>query len=118
MAAVDETEHVNEVLLVGRLAAEAVEREMPSGDLLTQFRLVVDRPAEARRSASVDTLDCGSWRADVRRSLASWTAGDVVEVHGAVRRRFWQTAGGAVSRYEIEVQRARRIARVRRPRTS
>ena len=34
-------EHVNEVRLVGRLAVEPSRRELPSGDVLVSFRLVV-----------------------------------------------------------------------------
>ncbi len=41
----------NEVLLVGRVAAVAEERELPSGDLLSTFRLVVDRPPGVRGTA-------------------------------------------------------------------
>jgi len=36
----------------------------------------------------------------VRRSALRWVQGDVVEVTGALRRRFWRTpAGTAASRY-------------------
>jgi single-strand DNA-binding protein len=101
---------VNEVHLVGRLAAVAVDRELPSGDTLTTFRLVVDRP-EGTPGPSVDTLDCAVWRGDVRRRLASWAPGDVLRVEGELRRRFWRAGAAAVSRYEVEVTRARRLSR-------
>jgi single-strand DNA-binding protein len=108
--------HANEVLLVGRLAAEPVRRDLPSGDPLVTFRLVVGRPPGPRRGSSaagrvptVDTLDCAAWRKDVQRSLARMSAGDVLEVHGALRRRFWRTGGGAASRSEVEVARVRRV---------
>lgn len=106
--------HVNEVHLVGRLAAEPVRRELPSGDQLVSFRLVVERPPGARsgrgssRSPTVDTLDCAAWRKDVQRVLGRAGAGDVLEVHGVLRRRFWRTGGGAASRSEVEVVRVRR----------
>ena len=68
---------VNEVHLVGRLAAPPESRELPSGDLLVSFRLVVGRgPARARPAGSlgadptVDTLDCAVWRADLQRRAA------------------------------------------------
>jgi single-strand DNA-binding protein len=107
--------HRNEVVLVGRLAAAAEERTLPSGDVMLSWRLVVDRPPLAktaeRRAPTVDTLDCVAWRGDVRRSVGSWAVGDTVEVSGAMRRRFWRSPGGPVSRTEVEVQRARRVAR-------
>lgn len=105
--------HLNEVHLVGRLAVGPSRRELPSGDVLVSFRLVVSRgPARkgARvRAPSVDTLDCAAWRRDVQRSLARLQPGDVVEVHGSLRRRFWRAGPAAVSRSEVEVVRLRRL---------
>jgi single-strand DNA-binding protein len=113
-----EIEARNEVFVVGRLAAEAQKRELPSGDELTTWRLVVDRPASRRRTperareTTVDTLDCVAWSAGLQRSAAGWSPGDVVSIEGAVRRRFWRAgAGGVASRYEIEVLKAKRVAR-------
>jgi single-strand DNA-binding protein len=106
----------NEVLLVGRLAAEPEERALPSGDVLSTFRLVVDRPPAARstgaRAATVDTLDCVARGAALRRAAQAWRPGDVLEVHGALHRRFFRTTGGATgSRYEVEVVRGKRLVR-------
>lgn len=108
-------ESVNEIHVVGRLAAEAVVRELPSGDVLVSFRVVVDRLAASRAGAAargrqVDTLDCSALRAPVRRAALRWGTGDVVELHGALRRRFWRSPGGPASRYEVEVMRARRVS--------
>ena len=110
----------NEVLLVGRLAAVPEERELPSGDLLTTFRLVVDRPPPTRsaaprpgagRQVPVDTLDCSAWTAGTRRTARTLQAGDVVEVTGALRRRFWRAGAVSASRTEVEVAALRRVAR-------
>ncbi len=106
----------NEVQLVGRLAAPAQERELPSGDVVVSFRLVVDRPPGARRAAgaravTVDTLDCAAWRAADRRRVLALGAGDVLAVQGALRRRFWRSGAGATSRYEVEVAAVRRVRR-------
>lgn len=107
-----EVGHVNEVHLVGRLAAAPVRRELPSGDVLTSFRLVVarDRPRRGgtTRTPTIDALDCAAWRKDVQRMLDRLDPGDVVEVHGSLRRRFWRGAAGPVSRSEVEVLRLRR----------
>lgn len=102
------TEHTNAVHLVGRLAAAAEVREMPSGDQAVVWRLVVDRPTPDARG-KVDTLACVAWQAGPRRSALSWHAGDTVEIDGALRRRFWRTPGGPASRYEVEVLKARRL---------
>src|SRR5687767_9507670 len=105
-------EGLNEVRLVGRLSQEPELRTLPSGDPLWTFRVVVPRsdPPSAAR-ATVDALDCAVWSGRSRRTVASWRAGDVVEVSGAIRRRFFRAGGGAVSRVEIEVGSARLIRR-------
>jgi single-strand DNA-binding protein len=107
----------NEVVLVGRLASPAEERELPSGDLLTCWRLVVVRPPSRRklpegsRPPTIDTIDCVAWTAGVRRTASSWEAGDVLSIEGALRRRFWRGSAGAASRYEVEVIKAKRVAK-------
>ena len=101
---------VNEVRLVGRLAAEPVEVTLPSGDKLVTFRVTVDREGATTRQR-VDALECSAWSARVRRSVGGWRPGDVVEVEGAVRRRFFRTANGTGSRVEIEAAGGRLIRR-------
>jgi single-strand DNA-binding protein len=107
----------NSVVLVGKVAGDATDRELPSGDVLITWRLVVRRPPPARRvpegirPTSVDTIDCASWRGDVRRTVKGWADGDLVRVEGSLRRRFWRTATGTASRCEVEVTRARRLSR-------
>ena len=101
---------VNEVRLVGRVSQAPEERVLPSGDVLWTFRVVVPRPEKAGRS-SVDALECAAWSPRARRSVASWQSDDVVEVSGAMRRRFFRTPGGAASRVEVEVSRGRLIRR-------
>jgi single-strand DNA-binding protein len=113
----DVPESRNDVLLVGRLAAPAEARTLPSGDTLLVFRLVVDRPPgtprtrNGRRLQTVDTLDCVVTTAVLRRKLSVWKAGDVVEASGSLRRRFWRGAHGPASRCEVEVRAARRLSR-------
>ncbi len=112
--AADDVSAVNEVRLRGRLGAAPQQRQLPSGDLVVSFRVVVDRPARpqgAGSTARVDTLDCSAFRADVRRRCLRWEAGDVVEVDGSLRRRFFRAAAGAASRYDVEVLAASRVAR-------
>lgn len=107
----------NEVTLVGRLAAPAEERTLPSGDLLVTWRLIVDRPAGGRvvpqgvRVSKVDTLDCVAWTAAARRSALALSSGSVVSVTGALRRRFWRAGAGAVSRCEVEVATVKPVRR-------
>jgi single-strand DNA-binding protein len=105
-------EAINEVRVAGRISAGPEERVLPSGDVLWTFRIVVPRPPSRPGSRpGVDALECAVWGGRVRRSVASWRQGDVVEVTGAVRRRFFRVATGAASRFEIEVFSGRVIRR-------
>jgi single-strand DNA-binding protein len=107
----DTIEHRNEVLLVGRLSAMPETRVLPSGDEITTWRLVVAREEATDGRPGQDTLDCTAWTARARKAAAAWDVGDVVEVEGALRRRFWKTPASLASRCEIEVSRVRRLAK-------
>ena len=80
---------VNEVRLVGRLSRDPEQRVLPSGDEMWTFRVVVPRPEGGRSRQTVDALDCAVWGGRVRASVAGWAADDVVEVAGALRKRFY-----------------------------
>lgn len=110
----------NEVVLVGRVSGEPRERELPSGDALVSWRLVVPRPAPRRpppdgvRPPTIDTLDCVVWTAALRRTARALSDGDVVAVEGALRRRFWRAGAAPASRCEVEVSAVKRLG-PRRP---
>ena len=105
----------NEVVLVGRVSGEPQERELPSGDALVSWRLVVPRPAPRRpppdgvRPPTIDTLDCVVWTAALRRTARGLADGDVVAVEGALRRRFWRAGAAAASRCEVEASAVKRL---------
>jgi single-strand DNA-binding protein len=107
----DTVEHRNEVLLVGRLSAAPEVRVLPSGDEITIWRLIVARDEVTDGRSGQDTLDCTAWTARARKAAAAWAPGDVVEVEGALRRRFWKTPASLASRCEIEVSRVKRVAK-------
>lgn len=102
---------VNEVRLVGRLSQDPEQRVLPSGDAMWTFRLVVARPEGAKSRQSVDTLECTVWGGRVRKSVTAWTGGDIVEVTGALRRRFFSSGAGRASRVEVEVASGRMVRR-------
>ena len=136
---------VNSVRLVGRVSAEPEHRELPSGDLLVQLRVIVARPVRRGRSGpgsrgaastpaptavsgqastpvsrkgaaparqQVDTIDVTCWTAVARRAAARLQPGQVVEVHGALRRRFYRAGASTQSRYEVEASLLRRLGGV------
>lgn len=104
-------EGVNEVRLVGRMSVEPQARELPSGDVVVQLRVVVTRPPSVRKSAraTVDTIDVACWSAAARRSALRQHPGDLVEVLGSLRRRFFRSGVATQSRYEVEASSVRRF---------
>jgi single-strand DNA-binding protein len=102
----------NAVVMVGRVSRDPEPRELPSGDVLWTFRLVVGRTGDRHGSRqAVDVIDCAVWASRMQRSVAGWGSGDVVEIEGAVRRRFFRGSGGAMSRVEVEVGKGKVIRR-------
>jgi single-strand DNA-binding protein len=124
--AADAAPHHNEVRLVGRLSAPARVLDLPSGDRLVTFRVIVDRIGRQQgrqqrnsKDASgasggsgrrqVDTIDCATWTRREQRRVEKWQPGDLVEVQGELRRRFRRGESGPVSRVEVEVTLASKI---------
>jgi single-strand DNA-binding protein len=101
----------NDVVLRGRLSAPAELRTLPSGDTLVSFRLVVRRPEPRSRGQSVDVLSCISYDRSLQRRAVAWQPGDVVEIEGALQRRFWRTGSGTASVCEVNCRRGRKVTR-------
>ena len=103
----------NDVVLCGRLAAPAEQRKLPSGDVVLTARIIVNRDASSQSKSRqrVDTIDCVAWQGRIQRTMRSWQSGDVVQIAGALRRRFYRGGAGVVSRTEVEVKKARRLRR-------
>jgi single-strand DNA-binding protein len=113
---VDRVESLNQVRLQGRLSADPQLRELPSGDTVWNLRLIVERPAPAgqeRPRQRVDSLECAVWAGRLKSQVGRWSAGDVVEVSGALRARFFRAGGATASRVEVELTGGRIIRRAR-----
>jgi single-strand DNA-binding protein len=88
---------VNVVVLAGTVAAEPVQRQLPSGDEVTEFRLSV--PEEGKRLLPMPVT---AWHKAVgKRALKDIAKGDDVLVHGTLARRFYRSGAGARSLTEV-----------------
>jgi single-strand DNA-binding protein len=96
---------LNDLLLRGRVSAQAIEKELPSGDKVVEFRLIVSR----LERGGVDTLDIAAWSSKMRRSALSLKEGEWIEISGSIHRRFWSGPTGVASRWQVE---AAEIARI------
>ena len=109
---------VNEVYLVGRVTSLAIEKELPSGDKVVEFRVVIGRAKSTSSTRSlksrtgkkeVDSLDIAAWSTKTRKAALSLKVDTWVEIHGAVRRRFWQAPSGLASRWQVEASTVARL---------
>lgn len=107
------TASVNEVRLVGRVSREPVDRVLPSGDRVVTFRVIVPRRrgTAANKQRGIDAVECSAWTAATRRVAARLAPDDLVQVEGAIRRRFFRRGPGVQSMVEVEVASARVIRR-------
>ncbi|WP_121182587.1 single-stranded DNA-binding protein [Nocardiopsis sp. Huas11] len=112
--AAPEPDHLNEIVLVGRVTAEPSVRDLPSGDRLVTWRICVARPPDTRfRGRRVDSITCVSFDEGVRDEVRGWRLGDVVRLSGALRRRTWRGYDAVRSVHEVEVGGAALIRAVR-----
>ncbi len=88
---------VNVVVLAGTVAADPVERVLPSGDAVTELRLSV--PETGKRLLP---LPVAAWHKTVgRRVVKDLAKGDDVLVYGQLARRFYRSGAGARSLTEV-----------------
>jgi single-strand DNA-binding protein len=96
---------LNDLLLRGRVSAPATIKELPSGDKVVEFRLIITRSDRE----GVDTLDIAAWSAKSRKSALSLKADEWIEISGSVHRRFWQAPTGLASRWQVEAAEISRL---------
>jgi single-strand DNA-binding protein len=96
---------LNDVMLRGRVSDTAVEKTLPSGDKVVEFRLIISR----LELSGVDTLDIGAWNAKARRIALSLKPDEWIEISGSIHRRFWKGPSGIASRWQVEAVEISRI---------
>ena len=95
----------NSVFLVGRVSGDTSERELPSGDHVAEFRLVVARDDRD----GYDTFDIAVWKSALRKRALSLDQDQWLEVKGVLRRRFWRSGESVSSRWHVEGRELKRI---------
>ncbi len=100
---------MNNVHLLGRVSSLAISKQLPSGDRVVEFRLVIDRKPKRAVKREVDTLDITAWLAFPQRRALALKINDWVEVEGSIHRRFWKSTSGLASRWQVEASQLRKI---------
>ena len=96
---------LNDLLLRGRVSTQATSKELPSGDKVVEFRLIITRSERE----GVDTLDIAAWSAKSRKIALTLQGDEWIEVSGSIHRRFWQSPTGVASRWQIEADEILRL---------
>ena len=102
---------VNVVVLAGTIAADPVQRRMPSGEECTEIRLSVPEPG--RRLLPLPVV---AWHAEVgKKHLRDLHQGDKVLVLGRLIRRFYRSGAGARSLTEVVASGLKRLEQTEEP---
>jgi single-strand DNA-binding protein len=95
-------EHVNEIVLVGRLSGEPEWRALPDDRQVAVWRLIVEHRDARSPQDGIDTIRCVSYDPAIQAGVRRWSHGDVIEVRGELRHRFWRGPAGPRGLYEVE----------------
>lgn len=95
-------EHVNEIILVGRLSGDPEWRALPDDREVAVWRLIVEHRDARSPQDAIDTIRCVGYDPAIHTGVRTWSHGDVIEVRGALRHRFWKSSGGPRGVYEVE----------------
>src|SRR5262249_55768204 len=77
------------------------------------WRLIVEHRDARSPQDGIDTIRCVSYDPAVQANVHTWSHGDVIEVRGALRHRFWRGPTGPRGLYEVEAASA--VLRVHPP---
>ena len=105
------TGHVNEIVLVGRLSGAPEWKPLPEGGQVAVWRLIVEHRDARSPQDAIDTIRCVTYAPSVQEGIRDWRHGDVVEVRGSLRHRFWRGPDGPRGLYEVEAAIAVRRSR-------
>ena len=90
---------VNSVVLTGIIAEPGETRQIAGGVEVVLWTLRVSRGPERTGS---DLIDCIAADPTLQQEAVTWPLGAPVTVCGAIRRRFFRTAGRTTTRVEVE----------------
>ncbi|GAB3978633.1 hypothetical protein GCM10029978_071860 [Actinoallomurus acanthiterrae] len=94
--------HVNEIVLVGRLSGAPEWKTLPEGRQVAVWRLIVEHQNARSPQDAIDTIRCVTYDSAVQEGIRGWRHGDLVEVRGSLRHRFWRAPDGPRGLYEVE----------------
>ena len=108
-AASSNTEHRNEVYLVGEVSTAPEERTLSDGRGVMTFRLEVR--ADSETGPIRDSFDITIADGRTRKAARAWEVGNLIEIEGVVRRKFYKAGAASKPFTVIEAASAKRLRR-------
>ncbi len=93
---------MNNVILIGRLAADPEFRTTQSGISQCTFRLAVNRPVSGNAERKADFITCVAWRTTADNVHKYLSKGSQAAVHGSIQTRSYDAQDGT-KRFVTEV---------------
>jgi single-strand DNA-binding protein len=90
---------VNAVVLAGTIVEPGEAKQIAGGTEVVRWTLKVPRGSERTGS---DLIDCIALEPVLQQRALAWAVGTPLTVEGALRRRFFRSAGRTTTRVEVE----------------
>lgn len=96
------SDHMNKVILVGRLAWEPELRSTQTGAAVVSFTVACDRRYRKEGEVQADFISCVAWNKTAEFIYQYFTKGMRIALDGSIQTRSWQDQNGN-KRYTTEV---------------
>ncbi|MBQ5667489.1 MAG: single-stranded DNA-binding protein [Oscillospiraceae bacterium] len=93
---------MNQVDLIGRLAADPELRQTGSGVPVTSFTVAVDRPYTKGNDRQTDWIDIVAWRNTAEFVCKYFQKGSPIVINGSIQTRNWEDKQG-IKRKSVEI---------------
>ena len=92
----------NRVILVGNLTADPELKLTPSGNMVTNFSIAVNRKPKQGEQPQVDFFNIVAWKQTAEFISKFFTKGKSILICGQLRNKNW-TDNNGVKHYDIEI---------------
>lgn len=93
---------MNNVSLIGRLAADPELRQTGNGTNVTSFAIAVDRPSFNGSETQTDWIDIVAWKGTAEFVCKYFSKGSPISIIGSIQTRMWEDKSGQ-KRKNVEV---------------
>jgi single-strand DNA-binding protein len=97
---------INNVILMGRMTADAELKSTPSGKYVTSFSIAVERDYSQNGERQTDFLNLVAWGKTAEFITNYFGKGDMIAVRGSIQTRQYEKDGSKRTATEVLVDKA------------